>query len=166
MIGRAMRAGHALPAGLQMAGQEMQDPIAKEFRVTNDEINFGVSLQEALASLCERVPITDVRYFVVAVLVQREAGGNLTEVLDSLSRLIRQRLKFHSRIKVLTTEGRMSAWVLGILPFAVAGVLNITNHDFVKILWTDPIGIMITNALIATMALGAFWLYRLVKIRV
>jgi tight adherence protein B len=166
LIGRAMRAGHALPTGLQMAGQEMADPIAGEFRITNDEINFGVSMQQALLNLSERVPLTDVRYFVVAVLVQREAGGNLTEVLDNLSKLIRSRLKFHGRVKVLTTEGRMSAWVLGLLPFVLAGLLNLINHDFIAILWTDPAGIVITQILLGTMAVGAIWLYKLVQIRV
>lgn len=166
LIGRAMRAGHALPSGLQMAGQEMADPIAQEFRITHDEINFGVSMQQALTNLSERVPITDVRYFVVAVLVQREAGGNLTEVLDNLSKLIRNRLKFHARVRVLTTEGRMSGWVLGLLPFALAGLLSIVNHDFIKVLWTDPAGIKITNIVLGMMAVGAIWLYKLVQIRV
>ena len=166
LIGRAMRAGHALPSGLHMVGQEMVDPIAKEFRTTNDEINFGVSMQQALTNLSERVPITDVRYFVVAVLVQREAGGNLTEVLDNLSKLIRSRLKFHARIKVLTTEGRMSAWVLGLLPFALAFLLNFANHDFIAVLWTDPAGIKITNIVLGMMAVGAIWLYKLIQIRV
>jgi tight adherence protein B len=166
LIGRAMRAGHALPSGLQMVGQEMAEPIANEFRVTNDEINFGVSMQQALTNLSERIPITDVRYFVVAVLVQREAGGNLTEVLDNLSQLIRRRLKFHARIKVLTTEGRMSAWVLGLLPFILAGILNFANHEFISVLWTDPAGIAITNVVLTMMVVGAFWLYRIIQIRV
>jgi tight adherence protein B len=123
-------------------------------------------MQQALANLSERVPITDLRYFVVAVLVQREAGGNLTEVLDNLSKLIRNRIKFHGKIKVLTTEGRMSAWVLCLLPFAIAGLLNFANHDFISILWKDPIGITITNIVLGMMAVGALWLYRLVQIRV
>lgn len=166
LIGRAMRAGHALPSGLQMVGQEMVDPIAKEFRITNDEINFGVSMQQALTNLSERVPITDVRYFVVAVLVQREAGGNLTEVLDNLSKLIRSRLKFHARIKVLTTEGRMSAWVLGLLPFGLAILLYIANRPFISVLWTDPAGIKIAQIVLGMMAFGAIWLYKLIQIRV
>jgi len=165
-IGRAMRAGHALPSALQMAGEEMADPIAAELRVTHDEVNFGVSMQQALGNLTERVPITDMRYFVVAVLVQREAGGNLTELLDNLSRLIRDRLKFQGKVKVLSTEGRMSAWVLGTLPFALAGLMNLANHDFISILWTDPIGIKITNTLLVMMSVGAIWLYKLVQIRV
>jgi len=106
------------------------------------------------------------RYFVVAVLVQREAGGNLTEVLDNLSLLIRNRLKFHGKVKVLTTEGRMSAWVLCLLPFAIAALLNFANHDFIAILWTDPAGIMITNVVLGMMAVGALWLYKLSHIRV
>jgi tight adherence protein B len=166
LIGRAMRAGHALPSGLQMAGEEMTDPIGAEFRVTHDEINFGVSLQQALVNFCERVPITDLRYFVVAVVVQREAGGNLTEVLDNLSKLIRARLKFHSRIKVLTTEGRLSAWVLCLIPFIIAGLLNLVNHEFISILWTDPIGIVISQIVLTMMAAGALWMYKLVRIRV
>lgn len=166
LIGRALRAGHALPSGLQMVGDEMQDPIASEFRIMYDEINFGVSMQQALANLCERVPSTDVRYFVVAVLVQREAGGNLTEVLDNLSTLIRNRLKFHAKVKVLTSEGRMSGWVIGLLPFFLVGFLNFANHDFISVLWTDPAGIMITNILIGMMAVGAVWLYKLCQIRV
>jgi tight adherence protein B len=166
LIGRAMRAGHALPSGLQMAGQEMADPIGGEFRITHDEINFGVSMQQALMNLSGRVPITDLRYFVVAVLVQREAGGNLTELLDGLSTLIRNRLKFHARVKVLTTEGRMSAWVLCLLPFVIAALLNFANHDFIAILWTDPAGIVITKIVLAMMALGAFWIFKLVRVRV
>jgi tight adherence protein B len=166
LVGRAMRAGHALPSGLQMAGEEMVDPIAREFRITHDEINFGVSMQQALANLSERVPITDVRYFVVAVLIQREAGGNLAEILDNLSQLIRNRIKFRAKIKVLTTEGRMSAWVLGLLPFALAGLLFFFNHDFIAILWTDPAGIQIANVFLAMMAVGAVWLYKIIQIRV
>jgi tight adherence protein B len=166
LIGRAMRAGHALPSGLQMAGEEMADPIGGEFRITHDEINFGVSMPQALMNLSGRVPITDLRYFVVAVLVQREAGGNLTELLDSLSTLIRNRLKFHARVKVLTTEGRMSAWVLCLLPFVIAALLNFANHDFIAVLWTDPAGIVITKIVLGMMALGALWIFKLVRIRV
>jgi tight adherence protein B len=166
LIGRAMRAGHAFPSGLHMAAEEMADPIGREFRITHDEINFGVSMQQALTNLGGRVPITDLRYFIVAVLVQRDAGGNLTELLDSLSTLIRNRLKFYARIRVLSTEGRMSAWVLCLLPFAMAALLVLTNYSFIAVLWTDPVGISITNVVLTMMAFGAIWLFRLVKIRV
>ena len=166
LIGRALRAGHALPSGLKMAGEELPEPLATEFRVTHDEINFGVSMHQALNNLGERVPITDMRYFVVAVLIQREAGGNLTEVLDNLSKLIRSRLRFHARVKVLTTEGRMSGWVLGLLPFGLAGLLNLANPEFISVLWTDPAGITVTKIVLTMMAVGGIWLYKIVKIRV
>lgn len=166
LIGRALRSGHALPSSLQMVGEEMGAPIADEFRIMHDEINFGVAMQQALMNFSARLPITDVRYFVVAVLIQREAGGNLSEVLENLSRLIRSRLKFRSKVKLLTTEGRMSAWIMGLLPFALAALFNIINHDFISALWTDPIGISISKAVLTIMAIGAFWLYRLIQIRV
>lgn len=166
LIGRALRAGHALPSGLKMASEEMSDPIASEFRIAHEEINFGISMQQALSNLSERVPTTDMRYFVVAVLIQREAGGNLTELFENLSKLIRNRLKFHAKVRVLTTEGRMSGWVLGLLPFGLAALMTFANPEFISVLWTDPIGIKITNVVLTMMAVGALWLYKLVQIRV
>ena len=103
-----------------MIGEEMTEPMAEEFRSVLDEVNFGVSLEQALTNLAVRVPITDLRYFVVAVLIQRDSGGNLTEVLSSLARLIRQRLKLLGQVRVLSAEGRMSAWLLSLLPFGAA----------------------------------------------
>jgi tight adherence protein B len=166
LIGRALRAGHSLPSCLKMAGDELPDPIATEFRLVHDEVNFGVSMQQALNNLGERVPTADIRYFVVAVLIQREAGGNLTEVLANLSRLVRNRLKFQGKVRVLTTEGRMSAWVLGLLPFGLAALLSVTNHEFISVLWTDPAGIKITQTMLTIMAVGAVWLYKVIQIRV
>ena len=166
LIGRALRAGHALPSCLKMVGEECFDPIATEFRITHDELNYGVAIQQALNNLADRSPITDIRYLVVAILIQREAGGNLTEVLDNISKLIRNRLKFQAQVRVLTTEGRMSAWVLGLMPFALAALLNFANHEFISVLWTDPVGKQITNVVLAMMAIGGLWLYKLVRIRV
>ena len=166
LIGRALRAGHSFPAGVKMVGEEMAEPIAKEFGMTHDEVNFGVALQQALSNLSLRVPITDLRYFVVAVLIQRETGGNLTEVLTNLSSLIRNRLKLHAKIKVMTAEGRISAWTLGLLPFGLATLMYMGNPEFISVLWKDPIGIMITQVTLAVMAVGAVWLWRLIKVRV
>lgn len=166
MIGRALRSGHAFPSSLLIAAEEMAAPIATEFRITHEEINFGVSMQQALMNFSERVPINDVRYFVVAILIQREAGGNLSEVLDNLSKLIRSRIQFRSKVQLLTTEGRMSAWIMGLLPFALAALFNFANPEFINVLWTDPVGIRITKIVLTIMVIGASWLYRLIKIRV
>lgn len=166
LLSRALRAGHAFSAALKMAAEEAAEPIATELRTVHDEVNFGVSLQQALTHLSERVPVTDLRYFVVAVLVQRETGGNLTEILGNLSRLIRERLKLFARIRVLSSEGRLSAWVLGVMPFCLAGLINIFNPDFMSVMWRDPIGIAITQYLLILMAIGVLVLIKIVKIRV
>jgi tight adherence protein B len=165
-IARALRAGNALPQALQMVSLNLVDPIAFEFRITHDEINFGVSIHQAMENLAARVPVTDMGYFAVAVLVQRDAGGNLSEVLENLSRLIRDRLKFYGKVRVLSTEGRWSAWVLCLLPFALGGLLEMVNHEFISVLWTDPIGIQLTYKVIAMMVIGAFWSSRIVQISV
>ncbi len=166
LVIRALRSGHAFSTGLQMIGEEMSEPIANEFRIVSDEVNFGVSLQQALTNLSERLPITDLRYFVVAVLIQRDSGGNLTEVLGNLSRLIRERLKLFAKIKVLSSEGRLSAWVLGVMPFALAAVMNLVNPGFMSPLWKDPIGIAIIKYMLILMAVGILILRKIVKIRV
>ncbi len=166
LMGRALRSGHAFSSALQMVGDEMPDPIASEFRAVHDEVNFGVSLQQALTNLTERVPLTDLRYFVVSVLIQRDSGGNLTEVLGNLSRLIRERLKLLAKVRVLSSEGRLSAWILALMPFALAGLMNIFNPKFMSPLWTDPIGIDIVKYMLLLMAFGVLMLRAIVRIRV
>ncbi|MEM4988764.1 type II secretion system F family protein [Collimonas sp. H4R21] len=166
LITRALRSGHAFSSGLQMVGDEMAEPIAGEFRIVHDEVNFGVSLQQALTNLSERIPITDLRYFVVAVLIQRDSGGNLTDVLGNLSRLIRERLKLLSKVRVLSSEGRLSAWILGLMPFALGAAMSFLNPDFMKPLWHDPIGIAIIKYMLVLMVLGILVLRKIIRIRV
>jgi tight adherence protein B len=166
LMSRALRSGHAFSSSLQMLGEETMEPIKSEFQIVHDEVNFGVSLEQALINLSERVPITDLRYFVVSVLIQRESGGNLTEVLSNLSRLIRERLKLLSKIRVLSAEGRMSAWILAVMPFALAGILNAFNPEFMNPFWTDPLGISIIKYLFILMALGIIVMIKIIKIRV
>lgn len=166
LLGRALRAGHAFGAGLQMIGDEMAEPIAGEFRMVHDEVSFGVSLEQALANLSLRAPVTDLRYFVVAVLIQRESGGNLTEVLANLSGLIRQRLKLLRHVRVLSAEGRMSAWLLSLLPFAIGGLMNVFNPEFMAPLWHDEIGVTIVRGMLLSMACGVLLLRKIIRIRV
>lgn len=166
LLVRSLRAGHSLASGLKMVGDEMDGPLALEFGVLHDEINYGVATSEALAHLLRRVPLTDLAYFTVAVQVQRETGGNLTEVLDKLSRLIRQRLHLRGKIRALTAEGRLSAWVLGLLPFALAGLLAWGNPDFIGVLWQDPVGIALSQATLLVMLLGVVWLWRITQVRI
>jgi tight adherence protein B len=165
LLTRALRAGHAFSSALKMAGDEMDEPSAGEFRTVHDEVNFGVSLEQALSHLSERVPLTDLRYFVVAVLIQRESGGNLTEILQNLSTLIRERLKLLARVRVLSSEGKMSAWILGLMPFFLAGIINLANPSFMSPLWTDPIGIAIVKNMLILMLIGAVIMRKIIKIR-
>jgi tight adherence protein B len=166
LITRAVRAGHSLPLGIQLLAEEMPDPIASEFRLVHEQVSFGIALQQALAGLCERVPLTDYRYFAVSVLIQRQSGGNLTEVLGNLSKLIRERLKLLARIRVLSSEGRMSAWTLAVLPFVLGALLYYVNPTFMRPLWTDPIGTGMLRILLSMMFVGIVVLSRIVRIRV
>jgi tight adherence protein B len=166
LMGRALRAGHAFSGTLKMVGDEMQDPVAGEFRTTYDELNYGVSLQDALQNLAARCPSADMRFFVIAVLIQRETGGNLTELLDKISALIRARLKLLGTVRVLAAEGRLSAWILGMLPFVLAIILNILNPKFMGRLWTDPIGIKVVWFMLVMMVIGVFWMRRIIRIHV
>jgi tight adherence protein B len=166
LMGRALRAGHAFSGALKMVGEEMPEPVAGEFRTTFDELNYGINLQDALQNMATRVPSDDLRYFVVAVLIQRETGGNLTELLDSISMLIRARLRLMGTIRVLSAEGRLSAWILGLLPFFVAIILNIINPKFMSILWTDPTGLKLVWIMSAMMVVGIFWMRKVIRIHV
>jgi tight adherence protein B len=166
LISRALRAGHAFPSGLQMVGEEAHDPIAGEFRTVHDEINFGVAVPAALTNLVNRVPSPDMRHFVIAVLIQRETGGNLTELLANISALIRERLKLLMKVRVLSAEGRLSAWILCALPFFVATVVNLINPGFMAVLWTDPMGLYMIYAALVMMLLGALWMRKIIRIRV
>jgi tight adherence protein B len=166
LMGRALRAGHAFSSALKMVGDEMPEPVAGEFRTTFDELNYGISLQDALQNMATRVPSDDLRYFVIAVLIQRETGGNLTELLDSISALIRARLKLMGTIRVLAAEGRLSAWILGLLPFVLAVFLNFINPKFMSLLWTDPVGLKLVWIMLVMMAVGVYWMRRVIRIHV
>lgn len=166
LMSRALRAGHAFSGALNMVASEGPEPIAQEFRTTFDEINFGVSMQDALTNLATRVDSTDVRYFVVAVLIQRETGGNLAELMTNLAVLIRERLKLNATVRVLSAEGRLSAWILGLLPFAVGLMINAVNPRFMSVLWADPLGVRIVVGALALMAVGVVWMWRVISIRV
>jgi tight adherence protein B len=163
---RALRAGHSFANVMQMVADELPEPIAGEFRAAYEEINYGVSMNEALHNLAQRVPLTDLRYLVIAVLIQRESGGNLAEALSNISRLIRARLKLLAQVRVMSAEGRMSAWILGLLPLAVLLVMSMTNPEYIRPLWTDPIGVRLMWYAGAIAAGGVFWMRKLIRIRV
>ena len=166
LMGRALRAGHAFPTALKMVGDEMNDPLASEFRAAFDEVNFGIAMPDALMNLATRVPSTDLRYFVIAVLIQRETGGNLSELLTSISAIIRDRIKLMGQVRVLSAEGKMSAWVLSLLPFGAALMIQLTNPQFLEVLYTDPAGRKMLAGAGVMMVLGILAMRKIIRIRV
>jgi tight adherence protein B len=123
-------------------------------------------MHEALTNLASRIPLTDLRYLVIAVLIQREAGGNLAEILGNISHIIRQRLKLVAQVRVLSAEGRMSAWVLGLLPFGVMTMMVLTSPTYIGVLWTDPTGVRLLWYGAGMLMLGVLWLRKLIQIRI
>ncbi len=166
LVARALKAGHAFTGGLRLVAEEFEDPVGTEFGQTLDEINFGMSVPEALSNLTQRVDSEDLRFFTVSVIIQRETGGNLAEILDNLGHLIRERFKFQGRVRVLSGEGRMSAIVLVAIPFFIAGFLTLVRPEYIKLLVSDIIGrVLVTTALIL-MACGIYVMKKMVSIKV
>ncbi len=166
LMGRAMRAGHAFPSAVKMVADEMADPMGRDFRILFDEMNYGVPTNDALAHLAVRVPVPDVSYFVVAVMIQRESGGNLAELLDKISTIVRERLKLLGEVRTLSAEGKLSAIILTALPFGVALVVNLVNPEFMQVLWTDPMGQRMVGVAIFMMLVGIMWMRSIIRIRV
>ncbi len=165
-IARALRAGHSFNNVLQIVGNELPEPLSGEFRIAREEINYGVPMNEALHGMAERIPLTDLRYLIIAVLIQRESGGNLAEILGNISQIIRARLKLVAHVRVLSAEGRMSAWILSLLPFAVLGLMLLTNLQYVSMLWTDPVGRRMLWFCTVLLVIGIFWLRKIIRIRI
>jgi tight adherence protein B len=164
LLARALRSGHAMTSGLEMVSSEMEPPISLEFGAAVDEINLGLTFEEAFENLCERVPSTDLRFFAISVIIQRETGGNVAEILDNISRLIRERIQFKRQVKALTAEGRLSAMVLIGLPIALFAYIFFINHSYLSLLWSDPIGQYMLAGAIVLQILGAFIIKKIVTI--
>jgi tight adherence protein B len=164
LIGRALRAGHALPTGLGMVGDEIPAPVGTEFRILFDEQNFGLTLPEAIRNFAARVPVLDARFFATAVLTQREAGGNLAEVLDNLAAVIRERFRVKRQVRVISAHGRITGWVLTLLPPCVAVATFIASPAHLRILSEDPLGIQMIIWAVAAQIVGALIIRRIVDI--
>jgi len=166
LLGRAVRAGHAFSTGLEMIGTELPEPVSGEFRTAFEEQNLGLPLREALLNLTERVPLIDVRFFVTALIVQKDTGGNLAEILDNLSATIRERFKILGEVRVRTAQGRLTAAILIGLPPFMLFLLNSVNPAYVHLLFDDPWGIYILGTAGALQAIGSVILWKIVHIEV
>ena len=163
---RALKAGHAFTDGLKLAADEFDDPLGPEFAETLDEINFGVSVPKALRNLAKRIDCSEVKYFVMGVILQRETGGNLAELMGILSSLIREKFKFQGKVRTLSAEGRLSAIVLIALPFFVGAWIWFSTPEYLNTLWTDPIGKIMMFGASIMMVIGIFVMKKMVKIEV
>jgi len=166
LVARALRAGHSLAAGLQVVAGESPEPIAKEFGRVYEEQNLGVSLEDALGHMCERVPNLDLRFFVTSVNIQRQTGGDLAEILDRIGHVIRERFKILGQVKALTAEGRLSGVVLIAMPIGLFLMMLHMKPDYVSLLWTDPMGIKMSIGAIILMLIGSYAIKKIVDIKV
>ena len=154
LIARALRAGHAMTTGLALVAEELPDPVGGEFRLVYDRQNFGMSMPDALRLFAQRVPLLDARFFVTAVLTQRESGGNLAEILDNLGDVIRQRFRVKRQIRVVTAHARLTGWVLSMIPVVVALGMVVVAPDHILTLVNDPLGIQMAVVALGLWVLG------------
>jgi tight adherence protein B len=166
LISRALKAGHAFATGLKMVADEMGEPVGPEFRKTFDEQNFGLPMKDALDNLTHRVPLLDVRFFATAVLIQRETGGNLSEILENLAHVVRERFKILRQVRVYTAHGRFTGYVLLALPAVLCIALSFINPDHMNLLFRHPMGQMLLVVAIVLQMIGYIWIKQVIKIEV
>src|SRR5437870_4084455 len=164
LVARALRAGHSLAAGLHVVAEEMPSPICEEFGRVYEEQNLGISLEDAMKGMCDRVPNLDLRFFVTSVLIQRQTGGDLAEILDKIGYVVRERYRILGQVKALTGEGRLSGVVLIALPFGLFAFMLHLKPDYVETLWTHPMGIKMSIFAIIAQILGAITIKKIVDI--
>jgi tight adherence protein B len=166
LISRALRAGHSLASGLHLVAEEMKGPIADEFNRVFEEQNLGMPIELALRNLADRIPSMDVRFFVIAVIVQRATGGDLAEVLDKIGRLIRQRFELFGHVKALTAEGRLSGAILLAMPPGLLAFLSVVNYDYVSVLFNTPVGVKMLTVTAVLQLVGAWAIKKIIAIKV
>lgn len=166
LLSRAIRAGHPLTAGLKMVADETQEPISGEFRRTHEENRFGLPFEDALLAMADRVSLIDVRIMTTAILIQREVGGNLAEVLDNLANVIRVRFTIRRQLRVYTAQGRFSGYVLAALPIAVGFAIYALNPPYIQLLFTDPMGKLMVLMAVTFQIIGFLWIRKIVNIEI
>lgn len=166
LMSRALKAGHSIASAIEMIALEISPPVGPEFRRLFEEQNFGLPLREALLNLANRVPIPDLQFLVTAILVQKETGGNLVEVLDKTAAVLRDRIRLLGQLRVYTAQGKLTGWILCILPFVVFGVVSVLNPRYAHILTENPLGQKLIIAGLILMAFGVWLIRKIVDIKV
>jgi tight adherence protein B len=164
LLARSLRAGHAFTAGMEMVATEMPKPVGPEFRLLYDQQNYGMPIGHALRRFAERIPILDARFFVTAVLIQRESGGNLSEVLDNLSKVIRERFRVKRQMRVISAHGRITGWILVCLPPALAVALMTISEEHRKTMFGEPLGIQMMIGAAVLQVIGTLIIRKIVDV--
>ncbi len=166
VMGRALQAGHPFSDAMNLVAEEMKDPIATEFRTTYSDMNYGMAPKKAFYNMLDRVPSVSLMALVTAILIQRETGGNLAEVLNKIAGVIRERFKFQRKVLSLSAEARLSAWILALIPFALAAMMMIASPEYLPMLKNDPQGRQLIMIGFGSIIVGVFWMRKLIRIKV
>jgi tight adherence protein B len=166
MFARSLRAGHSFTGAIQLVAQEMPDPIAPEFSKVFEEQNLGIPLRQALIGMTDRVDILDVKFFVTAILIQRETGGNLAEIIDKIAYVIRERFRVQGQLKIFTAQARLSGGILSLLPIGVAGLIGILNPEYLKPLFLERAGRIMIAIAVILQVLGMLAIRKIIRIKI
>ena len=166
LMSRGLRAGHSIQAVLEMVGNEIADPVGIEFRALHKEQSLGLPIRDAMKDLIDRVPIDDMRFLATAILLQKESGGNLAQILDKTSAVIRERARLRGQLRIYTAQGRITGYLLGAAPFIMFALINIINHDYEKTLFTDPFGLKMVYFGLGLMVIGILAIRKIIDIKV
>jgi tight adherence protein B len=166
LMSRGLRAGHSIQSVLEMVGNEVADPVGIEFRALHKEQTLGLPLRDAMMSLVDRVPIDDLRFLATAILLQKESGGNLAQILDKTAAVIRERARLRGQLRIYTAQGRITGWILGAAPFFMFAMLNLIKHDYEMKLVTDPLGLKLVYFGLGMMVIGILAIRKIVDIKV
>jgi tight adherence protein B len=166
MFARSLRAGHSFTGAIQLVAQEMPVPIGPEFSKVFEEQNLGIPLRQALIGMTDRVDILDVKFFVTAILIQRETGGNLAEIIDKIAYVIRERFRVQGQVKVFTAQARITGTILALLPVGMAVLLGILNPEYMKPLWVEKAGKIMIAAAVTMQILGFLAIRKIIRIKI
>jgi tight adherence protein B len=166
IIKRSLRAGHPFNMAIKLVAEDMDPPIAKEFELTFSDLNYGADVRRAMLGLLNRVPSVTVMALITSILVQRETGGNLAEILEQIAKVVRNRFRFQRKVRSLSAEGRMSAWVLALMPLGLFALLEITSPDYLPVLLERPVGHKMLAGAGVMAVLGILWIRRIIQIEV
>ena len=166
LMSRGLRAGHSISAVMEMVGTEVGDPVGIEFRSMHKEQSLGLPMREAIMNLLDRVPVDDLRFLATAILLQKESGGNLVQILDKTAAVLRERARLRGQLQIYTAQGRITGWILCLSPFMMFGLISMTNYAYEKVLFTNPLGLKMVYGGLGLMVIGVLLIRKIIDVKV